>query len=359
MFSKNEINTGRQIEADLAKFVCLVGMVIVHCFDTFVSFSETSSGVQYVFLFVLNCIFGAGTFMFCMGLGLAYTEKNTPELIMKRGLKVFLLGYLLNLACALSYLILLRDIALFVTYLIGLDIMQFAGLALILFGLLKKLGASDPVIGVLAVILSLIGTLIGTVDLGNPLVNIFCGLFFGSFDWDWLTGGIFPLFNWFIFVAAGYLFAKYLLRRCENKSRFYLIFSGVSAVVVAIYMAVAIPGGLGMMGSVLRFHHIRFHEAVVALAGAVLALGVYHALLRVIPEKIQALAVAVSRTINAVYCCQWVIIAWTVGIWVICGKKTFSDGTIILIGLGIFTASALLAQLDRRIRSKKAENSVK
>ena len=357
MLSDRDINTGRQTEADLAKFVCLVGMVIVHCFDIFVSFSETSSSVQYIFLFVLNCIFGAGTFMFCMGVGLAYTAKNTPAEIMKRGLRIFALGYLLNLACALSYLLLLRDVELFVTYFLGLDILQFAGLALLLFGLLKKLGCSDILIGAAAAALSLVATLIGTVDLGNPLLNIFCGLFFGSFDYEWLTGGIFPLFNWFIFVAAGYLFAKYVLRRCENLDRLYRLVSGIAAVIVAVYMVIAIPNGLGMMGSVLRFHHIRTHEALVAIAGALFAFGVYHALLRVIPQKAQNVIVSVSRTINPLYCCQWVILAWSVSLWVICGQKAFSDGVIILIGLAIFTVSALLAQLYSRRKAARREKA--
>lgn len=348
LLAESEINTGRQREADLAKFVCLLGMVIVHCFDCFVSFSETSSTVQFVFLYVLNCIFGGGTFMFCMGLGLAYSANNTPEQIMKRGLKIFLLGYLLNLLCALSYLILLKDIALFITYLVGLDIMQFAGLALILFGLLKKLRNADIAIGIAAVLLSITGTLIGTVDLGNPALNIFCGLFFGSFDYDWLTGGVFPLFNWFIFVAAGYLFAKYILRRCGNKDRLYLICSSTAAVIVAVYLIIAVPGRLGMMSSVLRFHHMRIYDALIVIAGAVLALGVYNALLHIIPETIQKAVVSVSATINAVYCCQWVIIAWAVSIWVINGKKELSDGVIILIGLFIFAISAALAQFYKK-----------
>ncbi len=356
MLAKTEINTGRQIEADLAKFVCLVGMVIVHCFDVFVSFSDTSSSLQFVFLFVLNCIFGAGTFMFCMGIGLAYSSRNTPREIMKRGISIFLLGYLLNLACALSYLILLRDFSLFITYFLGLDILQFAGLALFLFGCLKRFAASDILLGILAVALSLIGTLIGTVDLGNPLLNIFCGLFFGSFDYDWLTGGIFPLFNWFIFVAAGYLFAKYILRRAENKGRIYLLFSGVSAVIAAGYMAIAIPRGLGMMGSVLRFHHIRFHEALVSIAGALLALGVYYALLHVISRKLQELTVRVSRNIKEIYCIQWIILAWTVSIWVLCGQKAFSDGIIVLLGLVIFALSACLAQLFAKRRKARKES---
>lgn len=354
---KEPINTGRQIEADIAKFVCLVGMVIVHCFDVFVSFSEISSGVQYVFLFVLNCIFGAGTFMFCMGIGIAYSRNNAPELLMKRGVKLFLLGYLLNLICAASYLLLLKDLALFVTYAVGLDIMQFAGLALFLFGLLLRVRCPDWGIGVIALVFSLIGTFVHGVDLGSPAANIFCGLFIGSFDYEWLTGGIFPLINWFIFVVSGYLFAKYLLQRCKRKSGMYLLFSGVSAVIVAVYMIIAIPKGLGMMGSVLRFHHIGLPEAVICIAGAVFALGVYYLLSGFIPAKAKALITDVSRNINAIYCIQWVVLAWSVSIWVICGKKEFSDGMIILLGLIIFLFSAVAAHIYARLKARKKTKS--
>ena len=352
---KADINTGRQFEADMAKFVCLVGMVIVHCFDVLVSFSELTSSVQFVFGVVLNCIFGAGTFMFCMGLGIAYSGRSTPAQLMRRGIRIFLLGYLLNLACALSYLILLRDIGLFVTYLLGPDIMQFAGLALFLFGLLLRLNVPDGLIGAIAAAMSVIGTFIHGLDLGNALLNIFCGLFVGTFDFEWVTGGVFPLFNWFIFVAAGYLFGKYLLRRCSDKSALYLHFSPVSAVIVAVYCAVAIPRGLGMMGSVLRFHHLDAPEAVVCIAGAVFALGVYHALSRLIGTKARALIVSVSKTINPLYCVQWVTIAWGTSIWVLCGKPAFSDGVIVLIGLAVFVFSALMAQLISRLMRKKAE----
>lgn len=345
IFSKEDVNIGRQTEADFAKFVCLVGMVIVHCFDVFVSFSEASSSIQYLFLYVLNGIFGAGTFMFCMGLGLAYSSKNEPMQIIKRGIRIFLIGYLLNIICAVIDLIFLKDVGIFITYLIGLDILQFAGLALVVFGLLKKFSVSDILIGIIAVILSVISTIIGTVDIGDLASNVICGLFIGSFDPEWFTGGVFPLFNWFIFVVAGYLFAKYLLRRCENKNKLYLCSLIICGVIIAVYMAVAIPNGLGMMGSIFDFYHIRTHEALIAVAGAVLVFSAYHFVLHIIPEKIRNIIVAVSRSINTIYCCQWVIIALIGGVWAITGNMVFSDGVIILIGLAVFVFCAILAEL--------------
>ena len=343
LFSEREENIGRQFEADMAKFVCLVGMVIVHCMDVLVGFFGYSSGLEFAFGMVLNSIFGAGTFMFCMGLGIAYSE-STPAALMKRGVKVFLLGYLLNLACALSYLILLRDVALFLTYAVGLDIMQFAGLALLLFGLLKKLSCTDCGIGVVAAVLSIIGTVFRGFDLGNPAANILCGLFVGSFDYEWLTGGIFPLCNWFIFVAVGYLFGR-ILRHCTDLARFYRIFSCISAGIVAVYLAIALPERRGMMGSVLRLHHIGLPDALVCIAGAIFAMGVYHAFARVIPARGKALIGNMSRNINSIYCIHWVVIAWLASLWVLAGKPKFSDAEIILFAVVIFAVSAAAARV--------------
>ena len=100
-----------------------------------------------------------------------------------------------------------------------------------------------------------------------------------------------------------------------------------------------------MMGSILRFHHIRIHEAFIAIAGAMLALSVYHFALHIIPQRIQQIIISVSRSINTIYCCQWVIIAWLASLWVISGQKAFSDGVVILIGLAIFLICAVLAGL--------------
>lgn len=358
LLSKEAVNTGRQREADLAKFICLVGMVIVHCFDTYTAFVEASSDVQYVFLYILNTIFGAGTFMFCMGIGIAYSRHNDPVLLMKRGLKLFLLGYLLSLICCLSYLLLLGDVMMFLVYLLTPDIMQFAGLALILFGLLRKLRLPDWGIGVVALLLSVAGSFLREIDLGNPIADMFAGLLFGTLDRDLMTGGVFPLLNWFIFVVAGYLFAEYLLRRTEHKTGLYLRASGIAAVILAVYMILAVPSRYGMMGDILRFHQMQTHETVVCLAGAVFVLGIYHALSQIIPAKIGAVIEDVSKNINSVYCIQWVTISWSTAIWMLLQQPTFPDWTIILFGLVVFLFAAVLAHVyagfRNKIRQKKA-----
>lgn len=351
LFEKSEINIDRQPEVDLAKFICLFGMVIVHCFEIFVSYSVVTTSLQYILIYVLDFIFGAPTFMFCMGIGIAYSRRSTPSELMKRGLKIFLLGYLLNVFCSLGYLVLLRDVGSFVVGILGLDIMQFAGLALILFGFLKFLKTPDWGIGIIAAAMSVLGTVIRTVDLGNSLANVFLGLLIGTFDYEWMTGGIFPLVNWFIFVVAGYYFAK-LLKRCAKKAKLYGIFSSVAAVVLLVYMLIAIPRRLGMMGSVLRFHHMWIHEALVCIAGAVFALGFYYAITRILPRGARRVVLDVSKNINTVYCLQWVIIAWTAMILFVLEKNQLSDGVLVVLGIVIFLISAGIAHFYGRLKSR-------
>lgn len=352
LFSQNEIHTGRQIEVDIAKFICLIGLVIVHSFEILVSYSETSSAMQYIIVYVLDFIFGAGTFMFCMGIGIAYSSHNSPAQLMKRGIRIFLLGYLLNVFCSLFYLFPLGDPMGFVYNVFGLDIMQFAGLALLLFGFLQYIKLPDWGIAAVAVGLSVGGSFIYAWDTGSHALNLSLGLFIGTFDYELMTGGIFPLFNWFIFVVAGYFFAK-LLRRCEDKGKLYLYFSGVSAAILAAYMVIAIPNRLGMMGSVLHFHHMKTYEAVVCIAGALFALGIYYALSHVLSPKVQALIERVSRNINTIYCLQWVTIAWTFPWLIITGHNDLPDAVILLMGVAVFLFCAVAARCYSSRKQKR------
>lgn len=93
IFDKNEVNTGRQAEFDIAKAVCIIGMVIVHAFEI-TALSQT--GLNYAFTVVLNYLFGAGTFMLCMGMGIVY-GKSEPKFLIRRGAVIILIGFLLNL----------------------------------------------------------------------------------------------------------------------------------------------------------------------------------------------------------------------------------------------------------------------
>lgn len=314
IFDKNEVNTGRQAEFDIAKAVCIIGMVIVHAFEI-TALSQT--GLNYAFTVVLNYLFGAGTFMLCMGMGIVY-GKSEPKFLIRRGAVIILIGFLLNLVrSGLPRLVIYftnpsaENLNLFKYALLNIDILPFAGLALILFGIAKILKLGDGVIGASAVLLSASGTFLRGKNLGSFEINQLAGLFFGTNFPGRETTTCFPLLNWFIFVAAGYLFAK-VLKRCCNKGLFYGIVSPIAAAVVTVYMIVCIPQRRGMMsGDMNLYYHIGTSDALIVICAAIAAIGLYYALSRVMSQKLIAAATWLSKAINIIYCVHWVLIIWT------------------------------------------------
>ena len=363
LFSTEEINTGRQFEFDLAKAVCILGMVFVHCFEVLAMEDlSDSSTAYYVMVIVLDAIFGAGTFMGCMGLGIAYSWKNNPDKLIRRGISIFLLGYLLNILRGAVPQLLLYALGYGADYLdytlvelFCTDIMPFAGLALLLFGLLKKARLSDLWVLVIALIMSVAGSFLRFMDIGHYVVNDLAGLFFGTQDaFCEDTVAAFPLLNWFIVVVAGYLYGK-LLRRCANKEKYYAIAFPVSGALLAAYMAVAIPNRLGMMcGELIYYYQMTTPDMLVLLLGAVFATCMYYYLGKLFSDKLKKIITRLSSNINTVYCIHWVMLGWLCFLQELFESDGFGDGGVFITGVLVYIAANLLAELVTRRKEKKS-----
>ena len=144
-FSGAEVNTHRQIEIDFVKSILITLMILTHCFE-YLSTPAVQEGNWYYFVVtVVNNFLGGGAcaYMMCMGIGIAYSRKSIPEEFIKRGVLLFLAGYALNAArfgipsflFFLAGRISFSDVA---SDLLATDIMQFAGLAMILFAGLRE-----------------------------------------------------------------------------------------------------------------------------------------------------------------------------------------------------------------------------
>lgn len=384
LFERNPINTGRQVEADFAKMICIIGMIIVHAFEETESMFPLcgggSGGIGFVFVVVLDALFGAATFMFCMGFGITYSPKNDAPSLIKRGAKLLLYGYILNAVryCVPELLngLITGDMSLvrdnWMMDLFGTDILQFAGLALMLFGLLKKLKASDLVMVIVALVMSVLGSFLRNFDLGamldvteeapNLIINQIAALFVGTtyLSDPELELSCFPLLNWFIFVVAGYLFAK-ALQRCKEKGKFYAIVSGCGAVILAVYMLIAIPNGIGMMNENLNlFYHLTTPEALICIAASISVLGGYYGLSRLLPNTVSRIAVWISKRLTNIYVIQWILIGFTmVGIYTaeqLRGNDPdaliIGTGTTLIIAVCVLAASVALAGLYRNVKKK-------
>lgn len=365
LFGKEEINLSRQFEFDFAKAVCIFGMVLVHCFDEIADASATEGGAfYYIMVIVLDSIFGAGTFMAAMGLGIAYSWKNDADKIIKRGIKIFLLAYLLNAVReGIPRIVLVMlgklDASSLITGFLCDDIMQFAGLALLLFGILKKLKFSDLAVFLTALGMSVIGSFVRFINFGNEISNIIAGLFIGTNSpWEIDASACFPLFNWFIIVVIGYLYAK-AIRRCKNINLYYAISLPVSGVILAVYMLIAIPNRLGMMNDdILYYYQFTTPNALILFTGTVFATGLYHFIALLLNDKVKKIITRISSNINRVYCIHWVMIGWTSSAFTLFDYEGIDDVMVAVVGITIFIAANLIAEAyTRSLEKKKLKSS--
>lgn len=356
----NEVNTGRQIEVDIAKTVCIIGMVLVHCFEYMTSKVGDTTGFEYVMTIVLNNLFGASTFMFCMGMGAAYSRSKPMDTV-KRGFAIFILAWVLN-AIRAGFLMLIlysitgnEEILLLVPEgFLSLDILHFAGLALVLFGLIRCNKNYRFWLPVIAILMSMIGSFARGLDTGNFYLNQIVGLFLGTNVAGEETSACFPLFNWFIFVVAGFLFGE-IFKYCKDKGGFYLRFGIISWVIVTVYSLISIPNGIGMMGQDENyFFHMTTPEAFISVISAVAIFSVYYAISHFVKGGVLQFFTNTSKNINSIYCIHWVLILWiSLPAQYIGGMKEISTAAVIIISIIIFIVSATIAQHYKIIKKEE------
>lgn len=324
-FSTKKVNTKRQIEIDIVKAICIIGMVLVHTLEAYkielAGNTMISTTFDYLVIIVFDGLFGASSFMFCMGVGTVFSKRNSPNQIIKHGFIIFVVAYVLNVFRALLPI----SFAYWVTgdksimdgillRIFSNDILNFAGLALILFGLIKKLKKySDIVLVIVAVSMSVIGSIFRMLDFENAGINTFLGLFLGTIDSaSGEAFAFFPLFNWFIFVVAGYYFGK-MIMYCKDRTKFYLKVSTLSFVIVIVYVCIAIPLRLGMMNYDINYlYQITTLEAIVCIFATLFVLGLYYFLSKVLPSFIVRFFERLSKKINAMYCISWCLVIWII-----------------------------------------------
>lgn len=359
MFSRDAKNLGRQIEVDIAKAICIIGMVLVHAFEELPNVTGSGGAGEFILMRIGNTIFGATLFMFCMGVGMAYTKKNSPNLIIIRGVTIFIIGLVLNFFRSVLASLITNTIhpgtytiPTIMGQLLGNDILFFAGLAMILFGLLKKLKIPGWGILIISVVMSVLGTIFQNFHIDNSYANIIVGWFIGTV-YSGGTTSFFPLLNWFILVAAGYCFA-WILKRISKKGRFYMVFSSISAICIGVYIGLCIGPKLGYFQKDFTCtFHITTLDALVSLCGAVFAYGLFYGLSHILPKLILKGATTMSKYINTIYCVQWLVYGNLRTIIEVCTDGfVFEAWQIALTGLGILIFSVLVAWLYKGVISK-------
>ena len=267
---------GRQLELDVVRGLSVFLMVGAHVFNQFTPLSSETTGEEG-FLSVLAGLVGAfpggaQCFMMVMGMLVLFSTRVDGKGLMKRGAILIAGGFVLEFLRVLPGIINLAitgdfvsfypeysyatDEQLIVITLFWQDILIFAGMALILLGMVIRLDISDIWIIVLTGSMMVANTFLTGMDTGNDALNILTGYFWGTTVFDGvMTTSRFPLFSWVIYPVAGYLISKRLVR-ANDKGMFYKVLGIWSLMISVPFMVIGLFTGMFESGFTgLGFYH--------------------------------------------------------------------------------------------------------
>ena len=355
---KDIFQASRENDLELLKALSIIAMIFCH---PVIRLGIHHAGYEREFLFFLgDVILGdylgvAHAFMFAMGVGVVCSRKNAPADLARRGVRLYLLGYALNFCrygvYALAYGLISGVFepetleALF-----GPDILQFAGLALLFTGFLKKLKLREGHMLAVGLALSAIGTAVPLIDTGSYAFNWLLGHFVYT-TWD---ASCFVFFNWYVFVAAGLLFGA-ILRAAEDRDCLYKRLLIVSGCVMAAYLAATARFGVLFLCRERVYYAVSTLEAAGLLSIDLTLLSAFHFLLKRVSASKFRVFLEMSRNLTPIYLIHWCILGFIDSIFCYLLEITFSWPVIYGIGAALIILSAWLAKrwTDRK-RVEKA-----
>lgn len=336
--------------ADVLKGIAILLMIQVHLVELFASHELAASSVGKVFMF-LGGPPVAPLFMILFGYFISATHKSTQQLIV-RGLKIFALGMLLNLALNFNLIstvwrgLLQIDILPFV---FGVDILQFAGLSLIVIALLKKVLEQQLVMIVMMIIASvLLGQYLTAYIPENNSLKYVTAFFYGSAQWSY-----FPLFPWLVYPLTG--MALYQLQQCyqidvmlTTKTNQALAIGALLFVTITIDYAITIASDLPSY----------YHHGILFFLWVIVFLSVYSVCIHAMTERIGTTRVFkyltwLGKHVTLIYIIQWIIIG---NIATEIYKSITSPLYLALCFIGVLGASSGLCYVMLRARERWERN---
>ena len=358
LFSDEKVNTGRQVELDIAKAFSIIFMIFLHALMVIPAFNaDVSPTYNFIISNVLGRPYAAPIYMFCMGVGIVYSRHSQWDTMIKRGVKLFLLGILVNifeffLPCYVCGTLLGRWDVFPIAgglLLFCVDILAFAGLAFILMGILKKFELSNKQLIIIALIMSLIGSFTRFIDFGVPVINLFFANFIGS------KGGFgaFPLFNWFIFPIAGCIWGQYFIRAKDKKEFFK--FWPILLIIALIYFLLSsqLWGGVASE-DVHLYYFMTTLDAIFCIINAHAIIGLCYWITKYLPDAIIKAFSILSSNITNIYVIQWCLIPLGVIFIAYLFKDfVFTDLMSAIYSVCILIISTVLAVYYKKLRTSK------
>jgi uncharacterized membrane protein len=339
-------SAGRLRFLDIARGLAIVFMVFQHVQLLFAVDGGESSPLGVMFL-LLGTAPAAPVFMVAMGFLFGSSSRTGMRSGLVRGLQLFALGYVLNLLRFALPLLATGDARLIEVFggtwwgiVFEIDILQLAGLSLIVLGPVKRYVRDPRLVVALTAVVAAVAPLLWGLGSGPALDPLW-----GAGDWV-----SFPLFPWLAYPLLGLALAGFAARAAS--ARRLMGNWALAGACTGLAGLALLPYGPGPGGILAFGDYYRSGLPVqLLLAGFVLlwlpALWWLDGRLSWvwIPRYLTSL----SRTITAVYLIQWVLIGWlAIGL----GVMDLPSWAAALLGVPVLVASHLLALGYERLRRR-------
>jgi uncharacterized membrane protein len=311
----------RVLAIDLARGLAVLFMVWIHVLITF----STPQVMHSPFGTIIEFLGGppaAPVFMALMGVSFYYSRHTDFRAGVLRGVRIIALGYVLNFLRGVLPIVLVGklspaayaaippDVADCVEAFLELDILQFAGLALIVMAVIRQIRVNKYLLLAAAVAIAVVAPLLWGIGTGVPVLDRLLDLLWGDKPSPVPAVGnfvSFPFFPWFAFVLAGMVFGD-TLTKSDDIDR---TFRRAGAIGLAIIVA-----GL----AITTVHPDRqttdyYHSgpwAIAQMTGIVFVVLLLCnvAIRHIRPNPAFETLFYWSRNVNTIYLIQWVLIMW-------------------------------------------------
>lgn len=328
-------------ELDILRALPILGLPLAHLYEEGCDYGMLHPQVEHGLAFGMTLFaWGAPIFMFLMGANWCFSRRTTPAYLAHRGLLLLLIGVVLNLV----RFVLPSVVGLFTGHedefyeALGMvlcsDIYDFSGAAFLLMALCLRLKLRA---------LPLLTLALAMLTLGNCVTmpedtNVYVLNALGRFVWV-SENSYFPLFTWFIFPAAGYVFGRMYrdFPTEQARARFCLLLMPAGAVGLAACVKALQTYGLSAVtiySSPANSYITDLPNAAMIFCTTAVSIGLMYYICRQIQNTwLQRALVAVSKVIMPFYILQWVIIGWGTTLY---GVLTDTPGHD--MGIGCFVA---------------------
>ncbi|SES63994.1 heparan-alpha-glucosaminide N-acetyltransferase domain-containing protein [[Clostridium] polysaccharolyticum] len=309
------MNQKRQLEIDIVKGYAILFMVLVHCYEDYGSAAIQTKGFFSHLVFFLGGPLTPPVFMFCMGVGMVYTHKQSSRQFIKRGIFLFFLGYVLNfIRDFIPYTIqsyIQHDTSLFETakdYLLCTDILPFAGLSYLFIGVFKSTRLKDYWLIVFYAFCAILNVILLPFKFETRTLASITGLIWGTWDCTW-----FPFLSWIFFPISGYLFGKQLITY-KDTDQFYrkiLTFTGLLffPLITLMYELHIDCGALDGYFD-MEYFHMNWFGNFMTLELILLWTGFWHFASETLPSLLKNTLVRWSKELNVFYIIHWIFIGY-------------------------------------------------